>query len=128
MRTARPPPLQNPSRSAHGGLRVHRRLVQPPSPPFRPRLSFTDQLRKDSANTKSNRKPNTVHRNGVAPPPSCRFPGWVSSTRKATSPFLYFHTSRLYLVTVRENVLAWSLTTILHVSLLGVQQTSIDVG
>ena len=30
-------------------------------------------------------------------PPSCRFPGWVSSTRKATSPFLYFHTSRLYL-------------------------------
>src|SRR5712692_9625862 len=31
-------------------------------------------------------------------PPSCRFPGWVSSTRKATSPFLYFHTSRLYLI------------------------------
>src|SRR6266446_5061316 len=67
MRTARPPPLQNPSRSAHGGLRVHRRLVQPPSPPFRPRLSFTDQLRKDPANRKPNRKPNTVHRNGVAP-------------------------------------------------------------
>jgi hypothetical protein len=42
-------------------------LVQSPSPPFRPRLSFTDQLRKDSANRKSNRKPNTVHRNGVAP-------------------------------------------------------------
>ena len=37
------------------------------SSPFRPRLSFTDQLRKDSANSKSNRKPNTVHRNGVAP-------------------------------------------------------------
>src|SRR5712692_254950 len=67
MRTARPPPLQNPKRGPHGGLRVHRRLVQPPSPPFRPRLSFTDQLRKDSANRKSNRKPNTVHRNGVAP-------------------------------------------------------------
>src|ERR1700726_4573328 len=67
MRTARPPPLQNPSRSAHGRLRIHRGLVQSPSPPFRPRLSFTDQLRKDSANRKSNRKPNTVHRNGVAP-------------------------------------------------------------
>src|SRR6266851_916014 len=67
MRTARPPPLQNPERGPHGGLRVHRRLVQPPSPPFRPRLSFTDQLRKDSANRKSNRKPHTVHRNGVAP-------------------------------------------------------------
>src|SRR5712692_10621608 len=67
MRTARPPPLQNPKRGPHGGLRVHRRLVQPPSPPFRPRLSFTDQLRKDSANRKFNRKPNTVHRNGVAP-------------------------------------------------------------
>src|SRR5712692_4981268 len=67
MRTARPPPHQNPKRSPHGGLRVHLRLVQPPSPPFRPRLSFTDQLRKDSANTKSNRKPNTVHRNGFAP-------------------------------------------------------------
>src|SRR5713226_3937769 len=67
MRTARPPPLQNPKRGPHGGLRVHRRLVQPPSPPFRPRLSFTDQLRKDSANRKSNRKPNTVHLNGVAP-------------------------------------------------------------
>src|SRR6266852_5184079 len=67
MRTARPPPLQNPKRGPHGSLRVHRRLVQPPSPPFRPRLSFTDQLRKDSANTKSNRKPNTIHRNGVAP-------------------------------------------------------------
>src|SRR5712664_562601 len=70
MRTARPPPLQNPKRGPHGGLRVHRRLVQPPSPPFRPRLSFTDQLPKDSANTKLNRKPNTVHRNGVAPGPN----------------------------------------------------------
>src|ERR1700736_5071404 len=67
MRTARPPPLQNPSRSAHGRLRIHRGLVQSSSPPFRPRLSFTDQLRKDSANRKSDRKPNTVHRNGVAP-------------------------------------------------------------
>src|SRR5579864_263221 len=67
MRTARPPALQNPSRSAHGRLRIHRGVVQPPSPSFRPRLSFTDQLRKDAANRKSNRKPNTVHRNGVAP-------------------------------------------------------------
>src|SRR5260370_5356178 len=67
MRTARPPPLQNPKRGPHGGLRVHRRLVHPQSQPFRPRLSFTDQLRKDSANRKSNRKPHTVHRNGVAP-------------------------------------------------------------
>src|SRR5260370_19597236 len=66
MRTARPPPLQNPSRSAHGRLRIHRGLVQSSSPPFRPRLSFTDQLRKDPANRKPNRKPNTVHRNGVA--------------------------------------------------------------
>src|SRR5712692_5463536 len=80
MRTARPPPLQNPKRGPHGGLRVHRRLVQPPSPPFRPRLSFTDQLRKDSANRKSNRKPNTVHRNGVAPRSvegrELRLPSW----------------------------------------------------
>ena len=30
---------------------------------------------------------------------SCRFPARVSSTRKATSPFLYFHTSRFYLIT-----------------------------
>ena len=30
-------------------------------------------------------------------PPSCRFSGSVSSTRKATSPFLYFHTCWLYL-------------------------------
>src|SRR5260370_36955299 len=67
MRTARPPPLQNPSRSAHGRLRIHRGLVQSSSPPFRPRLSFTDQLRMEPANRKSNRKPNTVHRNGVAP-------------------------------------------------------------
>src|ERR1700719_2659219 len=29
--------------------------------------------------------------------PSCRFSGAVSSTWKATPPFLYFHTSRLYL-------------------------------
>jgi transposase InsO family protein len=27
MRAARPPPLQNPKRGPHGGLRVHRRLV-----------------------------------------------------------------------------------------------------
>src|SRR5437899_12636500 len=67
MRTARPPPLQNPSRSAHGRLRIHRGLVQSSSPPFRPRLSFTDQLRMEPANRKPNRKPNTVHRNGVAP-------------------------------------------------------------
>src|ERR1700730_19110714 len=67
MRTARPPPLQNPKRGPHGSLRVHRRLIQSPSPSLRARLSFTDQLRKDSANRKSNRKPNTVHRNGVAP-------------------------------------------------------------
>src|SRR5579864_7155050 len=68
MRTARPPLLQNPSRSAHGRLRIHRGLVQPPSPPCRPRLSVTDQLRKGSANRKPDRKPNTVHRSGVAPP------------------------------------------------------------
>src|SRR5260370_34592390 len=67
MRTARPPPLQNPSRSAHGRLRIHRGLVQSSSSPFRPRLSFTDQLRMEPANRKPNRKPNTVHRNGVAP-------------------------------------------------------------
>jgi transposase InsO family protein len=41
-------------------------LVQSSSPPFRPRLSFTDQLRKDSANT-VNRKPITVYRIGVTP-------------------------------------------------------------
>src|SRR5216683_4068100 len=83
MRTARPPPLQNPKRGPHGGLRVHRRLVQPPSPPFRPRLSFTDQLRKDSANRKSNRKPNTVHRNGVAPAAETSYQayGWEAPRR-----------------------------------------------
>ena len=54
---------QNPDRSAHGRLRIHRGLVQSSLPPFRPRLSFTDQLRKDSANT-VNRKPIAVHQRG----------------------------------------------------------------
>src|ERR1017187_6813533 len=44
-----------------------RPLSPAPSPPLRPRLSFTDQLRKDSATTEFNRKLNTVHRSGVAP-------------------------------------------------------------
>src|SRR6266851_7711600 len=38
MRTARPPPLQNPDRSTHGRLRIHRGLVESSSLPFRPRL------------------------------------------------------------------------------------------
>ena len=32
-------------RSAHGGLRIHRRVVQPSSPPFRHRLSVAHRLR-----------------------------------------------------------------------------------
>src|ERR1039458_1973528 len=67
MRTARPPPLQGSGRGTNGDLRLHRGLVQSAPPPLRPRLSFTDQLRKDSATTEFNRKPNTVHRSGVAP-------------------------------------------------------------
>ena len=46
MRTTRPPPLQNPDRSAHGDLRVQRRLVQSPPPSFGTRLPFTNQLTK----------------------------------------------------------------------------------
>src|SRR6266481_2618989 len=84
MRTARPPPLQNPSRSPHGRLRIHRGLVQSSSPPFRPRLSFTDQLRMEPANRKPNRKPNTVHRNGVAPASARPVARW-SVTKKPSS-------------------------------------------
>src|ERR1022692_2134805 len=67
MRPARPPPLQDSGQGTNGDLRLHRGLVQSAPPPLRPRLSFTDQLRKDSTTTEFNRKPNTVHRSGVAP-------------------------------------------------------------
>jgi putative transposase len=46
MRAAGAPPLQDPSRRADGGVRVHRGLVQPASASLRPRLSLADQLRK----------------------------------------------------------------------------------
>src|SRR5216683_314777 len=87
MRTARPPPLQNPKRSPHGGLRVHRRLVQLPSPSFRPRLSFTDQLREESPTQDFYRKPNTVYRNGVAPNTSGYLAGCGEEARSAVCPY-----------------------------------------
>src|SRR5215472_844608 len=48
MRVAQPPKFQDPGRGAHGGLRVHRGLVQSTSSSFRPRLPLTDRLRKEA--------------------------------------------------------------------------------
>jgi putative transposase len=41
MRIAQSPSFQNSDRSAHGDLRIHRRMVSPASPPFPYRLSVT---------------------------------------------------------------------------------------
>jgi len=46
--------------AANGGLRFHRGLVQPSSPPFGSRLSLADQLRKEPFNSIPH-KPNTVY-------------------------------------------------------------------
>src|SRR6266851_2539931 len=67
MRAARPVPLPHPDRGTHGAVRVHRGLVQPPSPPLRPRLSVANQLRKESLLRRVNRKPSAVHSTGVTP-------------------------------------------------------------
>src|SRR5208282_1643251 len=67
MRAARPPPFPHSSRGAHGAVRVHRGLVQPPSPPLRSRLSVANQLRKEPRPRAVNRKPSAVHSTGVTP-------------------------------------------------------------
>jgi putative transposase len=48
-------------RGAHGSLRFHRGLGQPPSPPLLARLSVADQLRKAPFNSDCLPQPNTVY-------------------------------------------------------------------
>src|SRR5829696_5751724 len=59
MRAARPLPLADQSRAAHGDLRFHRGLLQPPTPPLDTRLRQPRQLRA-AARTSSTRRLTTV--------------------------------------------------------------------
>ncbi len=48
MRTARPTQVPVPCRGAHRRRHLHRRMVQSPPTAFRPRLSVTDRIRKET--------------------------------------------------------------------------------
>ena len=67
MRAAQPPPVQDPIRGPHGGVRFHRGTVQLSPPPLGARLSIADQLRKESSSRDWFPQANTVYRNGVGP-------------------------------------------------------------
>ena len=45
-RAHRHPTMAHPDRAPHGGLRLHRRLVQHPPPPLHPRLPTPSRIRK----------------------------------------------------------------------------------
>jgi transposase InsO family protein len=53
--------VSKPGRGPHGGVRFHRGLVQPSSPPFGARLSITNQPREESLTTDCIRQPDTVY-------------------------------------------------------------------
>src|SRR5579872_4496965 len=54
MRTAGAPAVHFAGRGQDGGLQLHRRLVQPRTPPFRHRLSLTHRLRGKHAQRRRN--------------------------------------------------------------------------
>jgi len=47
VQAPRPSPVPDAGRSPDGDLRIHRRLVQPATPPLRPRLPVPHQLREE---------------------------------------------------------------------------------